>query len=153
MKEKHAVLIESLLDWFEGQDIVLINAEDPLEIKTGGKERVCSLNETNPDYIIDCVAEGNIESTCIKNSRVKYYFVVINIKSGEQEFSSLSLHRINTNKKSVKGYFDEYAKEFYMNPDETKKDNDRYFWDVLSWEYEKQQEITEAEYYFLSKFI
>ena len=40
-----------------------------------------------------------------------------------------------------------------MNPRDTKEDNGWYFWDCLAWEYTKQQEITEAEYYFLNKFI
>jgi len=154
MKEKHAVLIESLLEWFEAQDIILLNAKDPLEINNSSdKGRMCILNETYSEYIIECIKDGNIESTDVKDGKVKYYFTVINIKCGEQEFDSLSLHRVDTNKESVKNHFDEYAKEFYMNPDETKKDNDRYFLDGLAWEYHKQKEITEAEYYFLTKFI
>ena len=154
MNERHAVLIESLLDWFEAQNIILLNAEEPLEINNrSDKGRVCTLNETCSEYIIDCIKDGNIESTNIKDSKVKYYFTIINIKNGEQEFDSLSIHRIDTKKESVKTYFDEYAREFYMNPDETKNDNDRYFLDGLSWELQRQQEISEAEYYFLNKFI
>ena len=152
MKQRHAILIESLLEWFEAQDIILLNAEDPLEIRTGVEGTECTLNETNPDYIKDCVAEGHIESTC-PDDKIKYYIAAIKITSGEQEYSSLSLHIIDTKRKSVYRYFDDYAKGFYMNPRETEEDNGRYSWDCLSWEYEKQQEITEAEYYFLTKFI